>query len=159
VSASKYDIGISLLRLSTRSRYGLMSSYAATNCSGRSGAPSRLIRSVIDSTCGLVKRPVRNPNSDRIASIIRAVDVLPLVPVTWMTGYARCGWPSRSTKALIRSRDGSSFDSGQRLVKAISTCASSVAAVPPSITTSQEPTPPPRSPGDGHDSMAAELPG
>ena len=30
---------------------------------------------------------------------MRAVEVLPLVPATWMTGTARCGAPSRSTSA------------------------------------------------------------
>ena len=41
--------------------------------------------------CGLVNRPVRRPNARSSASIIRAVEVLPLVPVTWITGEARCG--------------------------------------------------------------------
>jgi hypothetical protein len=45
-----------------------------------------LIRSVIDSTCGLVIRPVRSPSERSSASIIRDVEVLPLVPVIWMTG-------------------------------------------------------------------------
>ena len=50
------------------------------------GAPSMLIRSVIDSTCGLVIRPVRSPSPRSSASIIRDVEVLPLVPVSWTTG-------------------------------------------------------------------------
>ena len=51
-----------------------------------SGSPSRQIRSVIDSTCGLVNRPVRRPRARSSASIIREVLVLPLVPVRWTTG-------------------------------------------------------------------------
>ena len=44
-----------------------------------------VMRSVIDSTCGLVKRPVRRPRARTRASIIREVEVLPLVPVRWTT--------------------------------------------------------------------------
>jgi len=50
------------------------------------GAPSRLIRSVASWRCGLVYRPVRSPISLSSASTIRAVEVLPFVPVrctTW----------------------------------------------------------------------------
>ena len=43
-----------------------------------------LIRSLIFSTCGLVKRPVRSWKARSRLSIIRAVDVLPLVPVRWI---------------------------------------------------------------------------
>ncbi len=45
-----------------------------------------LIRSVTVCRCGLVKRPVRRLCSRSSRSIIRAVEVLPLVPVRWMTG-------------------------------------------------------------------------
>ena len=38
-------------------------------------------------------------------------EVLPLVPVMWMTGKARCGSPSRLTRVAIRSRVGSIDDS------------------------------------------------
>ncbi len=51
-----------------------------------SGSPSMEIRSVIDSTCGLVNRPVRRPVARIRVSIIREVVVLPFVPVRWMTG-------------------------------------------------------------------------
>ena len=44
-----------------------------------------LIRSVIDSTCGLVNRPVRKPRERTSASIMRAVLVFPLVPVRCTT--------------------------------------------------------------------------
>ena len=44
------------------------------------------IRSPIRSTWGLVKRPVRSSVARSRVSIIREVDVLPLVPVRWMTG-------------------------------------------------------------------------
>ena len=40
-----------------------------------------------------------------------AVDVLPLVPVMWMTGYARWGSPSSRARVAIRSRVGSIEDS------------------------------------------------
>ena len=57
----------------------------------RSAAPSKAIRSRIECRCGLVNRPVRRPNSRSSASIIRVVDVLPLVPATWTTGPAAAG--------------------------------------------------------------------
>src|SRR5205085_6385540 len=41
------------------------------------------------------------------ASIIRAVDVFPLVPVMWIDGYARCGMPSRSSSDRMRDRSNS----------------------------------------------------
>ena len=64
-----------------------MSSYVVDEPLGaRSAAPSRLIRSVDDCTCGLVNRPVRRPNARSSDSIMRAVDVLPLVPVMWIDG-------------------------------------------------------------------------
>ncbi|SCF93545.1 hypothetical protein GA0115255_111762 [Streptomyces sp. Ncost-T6T-2b] len=40
--------------MSTISTYGLMSSYVSMNRSAAIGEPSRLIRSVIDWTCGEV---------------------------------------------------------------------------------------------------------
>ena len=46
--------------------------------------------------------------------MIRAVLVLPFVPVTWMTGKPRCGSPSSSITARIRSSDGSRSCSGAR---------------------------------------------
>ena len=63
-----------------------------------------LIRSRIVCRCGLVYRPVRSPWARSSESIIRAVDVLPLVPVMWIDGYARCGLPSRSSSASMRPR-------------------------------------------------------
>ena len=51
-----------------------------------SGSPSTQIRSRIRSTCGEVNRPVRSSKARSSESTIRAVDVLPLVPVRWMTG-------------------------------------------------------------------------
>ena len=66
-----------------------------------------VIRSRIDTRCGEVNRPVRSPRSRSSVSIIRVVDVLPLVPVTCTTGKARCGSPSRLTSAATRSSVGS----------------------------------------------------
>ena len=54
--------------------------------SALSGTPSTQIRSCIDDRCGLVNRPVRRPRARSSVSVIRAVEVLPLVPVMWMTG-------------------------------------------------------------------------
>ena len=67
-------------------REGATSWNASRNCSSVSGSPSSEIRSVIDSTCGLVKRPVRRPAAVISVSIIRDVLVLPFVPVRWITG-------------------------------------------------------------------------
>src|SRR3954471_15698644 len=110
-----------------------MSSYTSANCSADSGVPSSAIRSVTLCRCGDVYRPVRSPNSRSSASIIRAVVVLPLVPVKWMEGYARCGCPSRSIRSLMRSRSGT-IRVGKRASSAFSTRASATA---PSITTGE----------------------
>jgi len=45
-----------------------------------------LIRSVTDFKWGEVYLPGRSPNARSRASTIRAIDVLPLVPVMWMVG-------------------------------------------------------------------------
>ena len=50
------------------------------------GSPSMRIRSRRSDRCGEVIRPVCSPNARSSDSIIRAVDVLPFVPVTWITG-------------------------------------------------------------------------
>ena len=108
---------------STRCVYGATSLNARTNSSSVSGSPSMLIRSLIFSRCGLVKRPVRRSSARTSVSIIRLVEVLPLVPVRWMVRKERCGSPSSSVKASIRSRLGSSLVSGQRDSRASSTSA------------------------------------
>ena len=84
-TVSKNDSGWSCSP-STRWVYGATSLNARTNASSLIGSPSRLIRSVIDSRCGLVNRPTRSPSAPISVSIIRAVDVLPLVPVRWIDG-------------------------------------------------------------------------
>ncbi len=71
---------------STICAYAATSANASTNASSVRGSPSRQMRSVMDCRCGLVKRPVRRSRVRSRASIMRAVDVLPLVPVRWMTG-------------------------------------------------------------------------
>src|SRR5690606_29786607 len=48
-------------------------------------------------------------------------EVLPLVPVMWIEGYARCGSPSTSISAEIRATDGSSLVSPQRVASSAST--------------------------------------
>ena len=60
-----------------------------------SGSPSIEIRSLIRSTCGVVNRPVRRSSARSSVSIIRDVDVLPLVPVRWIDRVARCGSPEQ----------------------------------------------------------------
>src|SRR3954469_15244357 len=106
-----------------------MSSYVSTKRCALTGWPSRTIRSRIDCRCGLVNRPTRRPKPRSSSSTIRAVVVLPLVPATWTTGYARCGDPSRSIRALMRVSDGSSRFSGHRASRAFSTRAISPCSV------------------------------
>ena len=52
---------------------------------------------------------------------MRAVDVLPLVPVMWIEGYARWGSPSTSISAAMRRTEGSSLVSPQRPASSVST--------------------------------------
>ncbi len=52
---------------------------------------------------------------------MRAVVVLPFVPVMWIEGYERCGSPSTSISAAIRLTDGSSLVSPQRVASSAST--------------------------------------
>ncbi|WP_454300307.1 hypothetical protein [Salana multivorans] len=68
---------------STIPMYGSTSSQARTNSAAVSGSPSIAIRSRTVVRCGEVNRPVRVPSSRSSASIIRAVEVLPFVPVRW----------------------------------------------------------------------------
>ncbi len=84
-TVSKNDSGWSWSP-STRCVYGATSLNARTNASSVSGSPSIEIRSLIRSTCGEVNRPVRRSSARSRVSIIRDVEVLPLVPVRWMTG-------------------------------------------------------------------------
>src|SRR4051812_11344110 len=67
------------------------------------------------------------PNSRSSASAIRAVVVLPLVPVRWIDGKLRCGDPSRSRRSLIRSRSGTIRD-GNRPSSALTTRSSARAS-------------------------------
>ncbi len=129
VSTSKNDIG-TWWRPSTIATYGAISSYRSTKRCASIGWPSRLIRSRMEVRCGLVNRPVRRPRARSSASIIRAVDVLPFVPVMWMTGHARCGSPSRLARSAIRSRVGSMECSGLRAAISRSTSARLVCEAP-----------------------------
>ncbi len=119
-TVSKNDSGWSCSS-STRWVYGATSLNARTNSSSVSGSPSMEIRSFIRSTWGLVNRPVRSSSARSRVSIIRDVEVLPLVPVRWIRRYDDCGSPSSSVKAWIRSREGSRRVSGQRDRRASST--------------------------------------
>ena len=68
-------------RSSTSAMYGSISRYTSTKRSAEIGAPSITTRSVTLTRCGLVYRPLRRPKPSSRASIMRAVDVLPFVPV------------------------------------------------------------------------------
>ncbi len=117
VSASKKVSASSPLATSsasTISRYGRMSSQLRANASLVIGSPSSRIRSLTRSRCGLVSSPVRRPVARRSDSIIRLVDVLPLVPVMWMIGAERCGSPSSSTARRVGSRRGCGVASPMR---------------------------------------------
>ena len=70
-------------RSSTMATYGATSSQAAMKPSSLIGSPSRLMRSRMVARCGEVKRPVRMPPAASSRSVIRVVEVLPLVPVMW----------------------------------------------------------------------------
>ncbi|CAM5446062.1 hypothetical protein STANM309S_03023 [Streptomyces tanashiensis] len=59
---------------------------------------------------------------------MRAVDVLPSVPVMWIEGYARCGSPRTSIRAAIRVTEGSSLVSPQRVDSSVSTSRSALSS-------------------------------
>ena len=73
-----------------------------------------LMRSVTRVRCGLVYRPVRRSWANRPHSIMRAVDVLPLVPVIWMMGNALLGSPMMSMARNKGASRGSILFSGAR---------------------------------------------
>jgi hypothetical protein len=64
------------------------------------------MRSLTSSRCGLVYVPTDRPDASSSAEVMRATDVLPFVPVRWISAYDSCGDPSRSTSALMRSSVG-----------------------------------------------------
>src|SRR5947207_9176935 len=70
------------------------------------GSPFHTIRSLISSRCGLVYTPTDRPDASSRADVMRATDVLPFVPVRWISGYDSCGDPSSSTSASMRSSVG-----------------------------------------------------
>ena len=85
VSTSKNVIGTDE-RASTSCTSGSTSSKTAAKRSSVSGTPSTAIRSFGVCRCGLVYRPVRSPKTRSRPSTIRAVLVLPFVPVRWIAG-------------------------------------------------------------------------
>ncbi len=91
---------------STIATNGWISSQLRATASSAMGSPSMRIRSVNRSRCGLERRPVRRPEARSRLSIMRLVDVLPFVPVMWMTGAAWCGSPSSSTARRVGARRG-----------------------------------------------------
>ncbi len=109
VSASKKVTGSSPAATSsrsTRSMKGSTSAQLRLRASSVMGRPSTTMRSLKRTRCGLVKRPVRRPAARRMLSVIRLVDVFPLVPVTCTIGYARCGSPRSSTTRRVADRRG-----------------------------------------------------
>src|SRR5206468_4622193 len=64
------------------------------------------MRSLISSRCGLVYTPTDSPDASRSADVMRATEVLPFVPVRWISGYDSCGEPSSWTSASMRSSVG-----------------------------------------------------
>jgi len=103
-------------RSSTICTRGAICHQISSKRSALMGSPSTQMRSVTSIRCGLENRPVRSPIARSSASIMIAVLPLPLVPVIWMTGQARCGSPSRSHRAAMRSSEGCGWLSGQRLI-------------------------------------------
>ena len=63
-----------------------MSSQLRANASLVIGSPSIMMRSLTRTRCGLVSSPVRSPVARSSDSIMRLVEVLPLVPVMCTTG-------------------------------------------------------------------------
>ena len=68
---------------------GETSAHKSTKASWEIGSPSIWIRSRTLVRCGDVNSPVRSPSERTSDSTMRAVDVLPLVPVRWITLKAR----------------------------------------------------------------------
>ena len=75
----------------------------AAICSAKSssliGSALPMKRSLIRSRCGLVYVPTCRPWAISRRVTICAVEPLPLVPVMWMTGAARCGIAHRLRRA------------------------------------------------------------
>ena len=75
------------IRASTSPTNGAISSHSSPKRSSLDRAtPSRVMRSVTESRWGLVYRPGRSPKPCSRASTIRAVLLLPFVPVRWIDG-------------------------------------------------------------------------
>ncbi len=81
------------VRRESPSRGSIPARVDSTSASSASlmGSPSALSRSLMASRCGLVNVPTRRPLAVSREVRQRAVDVLPLVPVTWITGAAASG--------------------------------------------------------------------
>ncbi len=69
-------------------------------------SPFQAIRSFSATRCGLVYVPTERPWAASNAAHSRVVEVLPLVPVTWMIGKERSGSPIARRRAAIRSSVG-----------------------------------------------------
>ena len=76
---------------------------AAASTSSSSGAPATCTRSRNPWTCGEMYAPATRPCACRMAAANSVVDVLPLVPTTWIARNARCGSPSAVSSSRMRS--------------------------------------------------------
>src|SRR5712692_884556 len=74
--------------------------------SSSTGSPFQTMRSFTRSRCGLVYEPTESPEVSNSAAVMRATDVLPFVPVRWITGYDSCGDPRSRTSVSMRSSVG-----------------------------------------------------
>jgi hypothetical protein len=77
--------------------------------------------------------PTRSPVATSSDVIMRAVDVLPLVPVRWIASKARCGSPIEWTSARMRRMPGT-MTSGRRLKSAVIASAYKAVAVSTVVT-------------------------
>ena len=90
VRASKYVTSPKPSSSTCRST-GSRCSHSSANASSAIGSPQTSKRSVTESRCGEVNRPVEIPCAHATAAATRAAVVLPFVPVAWIVGYVSSG--------------------------------------------------------------------
>src|SRR5919198_3820258 len=83
-----------------------MREISSASVASSTGSPFHTMRSFTSSRCGLVYVPTDRPDASRSAEIMRATDVLPFVPVRWITGYDSCGDPSSRISSSMRTSVG-----------------------------------------------------
>ena len=82
------------------------------------------MRSSYRTNCGEVYSAVRLPSPRRIAAVKRVVDVLPLVPATWMQSKCSSGRPSSSSISTTVSSSGPASPAMTPVSAAIDTASS-----------------------------------